>query len=59
MKPNVLRAIGILFAIAAVIIAVANLKRVADLGMPWLAPLFLVTGAVFMVSAKRLRAKSL
>jgi hypothetical protein len=59
MKPNVLRTIGILFAVAAVLLAIANLKRVADLGMPWLAPLFLVVGAVFLASSRRHRAKSL
>ena len=57
MKPNVLRAIGILFAVAAVVVAVANLKRVADLRMLWLTPLFIVTSAVCMISARRLKAK--
>ena len=55
MKPNVLRMIGILFVVVAVIAAVANLRRVANLGMPWLAPLFLVLGVVCVVSSKRVR----
>jgi hypothetical protein len=58
MKPNVLRAIGILFAVAAIVVAVANLRRVANLQMPWLAPLLIVTSAVCMISARRRKEKS-
>jgi hypothetical protein len=55
MNPALLRLIGFLFLIAAVVAAVLNLHRVADLGMPWLAPLLVVLGVAFVVSAKRLQ----
>jgi len=53
MNPALLRLIGILLIVAAVAAAILNLHRVADLGMPWLAPLLLVLGAAFVVFAKR------
>jgi hypothetical protein len=53
MNPSLLRLIGILLLVAAVAAAILNLHRVADLGMPWLAPLLLVLAAVFVISAKR------
>jgi hypothetical protein len=45
--------IGFLFLIAAVVAAVLNLHRVADLRMPWLAPLLLVVGAALMAISRR------
>jgi hypothetical protein len=53
MTSPVLRLIGILFAVAAVVAAVLNLHRVANLGMPWLAPLLIVVSAAFVIFAKR------
>ena len=53
MNPALLRLIGILLLVAAAAAAILNLHRVADLRMPWLAPLLLVFGAVFVVIAKR------
>ena len=53
MSPALLRLIGILLLVAAAVAAVLNLHRVADLGMPWLAPLLLVLGAAFVVFGKR------
>ena len=53
MNPALLRLIGILLLIAAVVAAVLNLHRVANLGMPWLAPLLLVLGAALVVVARR------
>ena len=54
MNPALLlRLIGILLIVGAVAAAILNLHRVADLGMPWLAPLLLVLGAAFVVFAKR------
>lgn len=50
---NPFRLIGILLLVAAVVAAILNLHRVANLGMPWLAPLLLVCGAAFVVFAKR------
>ena len=53
MNPALLRLIGILLLVAAAATAILNLHRVADLGMPWLAPLLLVLGMAFVVFAKR------
>ena len=53
MTPNILRIIGILFLVGAVLAAILNLHRVANLGMPWLAPLLLIFGAALVVFAKR------
>jgi len=55
MNPALLRSIGFLLIVAAVAAAILNLHRVADLRMPWLAPLLLVLGAVFIIFAKRLQ----
>jgi hypothetical protein len=53
MNPALLRLIGILLLVAAVVAAILNLHRVADLGMPWLGPLLLVLGAVFLILASK------
>lgn len=53
MTSNTVRLIGIFFLVAAVVAAVLNLHRVADLGMPWLAPLFLVFGAALVGFSRR------
>ena len=53
MNPAFLRLIGFLLIIAAVVAAILNLHRVADLRMPWLGPLLLVLGAICVVFAKR------
>ena len=53
MTAPVLRLIGFLFLVAAVVTAVLNLHRVANLGMPWLAPLFMIFGAVLVIFARR------
>ena len=53
MSPNTLRLIGILILVSAAVVAVLNLHRVADLRMPWLAPLLLVLGAVVVALARR------
>lgn len=53
MNPALLRVIGLLLIVAAVVAAILNLHRVADLRMPWLAPLLLVCGAAFVLSARR------
>jgi hypothetical protein len=55
MNPALFRLIGILLLVAAVVAAVLNLHRVADLRMPWLGPLLLVLGAAFVVFARRLQ----
>jgi hypothetical protein len=53
MNYSILRITGILFLIAAIVAAVLNLKRVANLGMPWLAPLLIILGAALTIAAKR------
>ena len=53
MNSNIFRSIGILLLVAAVIAAVLNLHRVADLRMPWLAPFLLVVGIAFVIFARR------
>lgn len=55
MKPNVMRLLGILFLLGAVVSAVLNLHRVANLGLPWLAPLLLIIGATLTMLAGRRR----
>jgi hypothetical protein len=45
--------IGILFLVAAAVVAVLNLKRVANLGMVWLSPPLLIVGMAFVVLAAR------
>ena len=53
MNPSALRLIGLLLLVAAVVAAILNLHRVADLGMPCLAPLLLVFGVAFVVLARK------
>lgn len=53
MNPKVLRLIGVFFLIDAVIVAILNLHRVADLGMMWLPPLLMVIGALFVALARK------
>jgi hypothetical protein len=45
--------IGILFLVAAAVVAVLNLKRVADLGMMWLSPPLMIVGLAFVALAAR------
>ena len=56
MNPALLRILGFLLLVAAVAAAILNLHRVADLRMPWLAPLLLVFGVAFVVLARRRQA---
>lgn len=53
MSPKTLALIGILFLVAAAVVAVLNLKRVADLGMVWLSPVLLIFGAALMAISRR------
>jgi hypothetical protein len=48
----VLRLFGILFLAGAVVVAVLNLHRVANLGLPWVAPLLLMIGAICMALSR-------
>ena len=53
MNPSTIRLIGIVLLITAAVVAILNLHRVADLRMPWLAPLVMVWGVVFVIIARR------
>jgi hypothetical protein len=53
MSPKTLSLIGILFLVAAAVVAVLNLKRVADLRMLWLSPILLVFGIALLARARR------
>ena len=55
MSPTSMRLIGILLLVAAVAVAILNLKRVAALGMPWLAPVFMVLGAGALAASRKSR----
>jgi hypothetical protein len=45
--------IGFLFLVAAAVVAVLNLKRVANLGMMWLSPPLLIVGLAIVALAAR------
>jgi hypothetical protein len=45
--------IGFLFIVAAAVVAILNLKRVANLGMMWLSPPLLIVGIAFVTLALR------
>ncbi len=53
MNPSIIRLIAIVLLIAAAVVAILNLHRVADLRMPWLAPLLMICGVVFVIFARR------
>jgi hypothetical protein len=45
--------IGFLFLVAAAVVAVLNLKRVANLGMMWLSPPLMIVGIALVALAGR------
>ena len=53
MSATTLRVIGILFLVAAAVVAILNLKRVANLGMMWLSPPLLIVGVALVTLAAR------
>jgi hypothetical protein len=54
LSAKTLKIIGFLFLVAAAVVAILNLKRVADLGMIWLSPPLLIVGiALVGLSARR------
>jgi hypothetical protein len=55
MSPKVLRIIGIVFMLLAVVVAVLNLRRVANLGAFYLPALLIVLGVAFIVRARNRR----
>ena len=58
MNPLTLRLSGFLFIVAAVVASVLNLHRVADLRMPWLAPVLLVIGAALVIASRRRKGEA-
>ena len=54
MTPNILRLLGILFMVAAAVVAVLNLHRVANLGLPWVTFLLTAIGLACMGFSARL-----
>jgi|tagenome__1003787_1003787.scaffolds.fasta_scaffold10556241_1 putative effector of murein hydrolase LrgA (UPF0299 family) len=53
MSPSIRRVIGFMLLLAAVVTAILNLHRVADLRMTWLPAMLLIFGAVLVGSARR------
>lgn len=53
MSAITLRVIGILFMVAAAVVAILNLKRVANLGMLGLSAPLLIIGMGFLAASRR------
>lgn len=53
MSAKTLRIIGIVFLVAAAVLAVLNLKRVADAGTFWISSPLLVIGMALVILANR------
>ena len=53
LSPTTLRVIGFLFLVSAAVVAILNLKRVANLGMMWLSPPLMIVGIALVALAGR------
>jgi hypothetical protein len=53
LSAQTLRILGILMLVVAAVMAILNLKRVANLGMLWLNAPLLVIGIALIVAARR------
>ena len=56
MTSKILLVLGILFMAGAATVAVLNLHRVANLGLPWVTFLFFAFGLVCFGLSRRLKA---
>jgi hypothetical protein len=54
VTPGILRLLGILFMVGAAVVAVLNLHRVANLGLPWLTFLLFAFGLACIGFSSRL-----
>jgi hypothetical protein len=52
LSAKTLRLIGIVFLVAAAVLAVLNLKRVADLGTVWVSMPLLIIGIALIAMAR-------
>jgi hypothetical protein len=55
VTPKTMRVIGIVFMLLAAVVAVLNLRRVANLGAFYLPALLIVLGAAFILRARNRR----
>jgi len=53
LSAKTLRLIGILLVVAAAVLAILNLKRVADAGTLWIAMPLLILGIALVVMARK------
>lgn len=53
MTPSPLRTIGVVLTLAAAVLMVLNLKRVADAGTFWIGIPLLIVGAACVTASKR------
>jgi hypothetical protein len=53
MSPQILRLIGLLCIVAAAVLSILNLKRVADAGTFWVAPPLLIIGLAIVALSRR------
>ena len=55
MSPKTLRLIGVVLIVAAAMLAVLNLKRVANAGTFWVSTPLLIIGLAFFAMSRRRR----
>jgi phosphate/sulfate permease len=55
LSPTAMRVIGITLLVAAAVLAILNLKRVANLGTFWVSSPLMILGMAFIILARRRR----
>ncbi|HEY8188618.1 MAG TPA: hypothetical protein VIF64_21290 [Pyrinomonadaceae bacterium] len=53
MSAKTLQVLGFVFLVAAAVLAILNLKRVANLGTMWAVPLVLIVGLGLLAVSRR------